>query len=426
MKLRRLRHLIKIRKVALPLAMCCLLAILAACTVTFTAPASSGTNPTSTAKHFPSSSGTQGAATIPLSQQIVIDAGSDLYDLDASNGQQLWKRQDSNYIATPVVANGQVYSVEESIFSSNGSPRIVDIDQESGTLRWSHTVSGSNVIFAFLAITGKALVVEMPNAGLLGLNPQTGAQMWQVAFNPVMISGMTRLQTDGNTVFVPASNNIDAIDAASGHILWQNSNIYLQTASTAGMAFIGASCNTTSFNSDNFCLDAFASATGAQRWSSPVGAATCSSNALCNAGNSNNGQPVIGGNSVYDIYSTMTTSTTGQSTPTVDEGIDAFNVKTGALIWQYAIPGSHGQVGQNNTNFNLVEADSSAVYMEDTVGAITALSASNHSVLWKHVNPNGSATQVIENNGLFILVNNYAIVALNSRDGSQAWSEVLS
>ena len=153
---------------------------------------------------------------------------------------------------------------------------------------------------------------------------------------------------------------------------------------------------------------------------------TCPSNALCNAGNSNNGQPVIGGNSVYDIYSAMTTSTTQQSTPTVDEGIDAFNVKTGALIWQYAIPGSHGQVGQNNTNFNLVGADSSAVYMEDSVGAITALSASNRSALWKYVNPNGSATQVMENNGSLILVNNSAVVALNAHDGSQVWSKVLS
>lgn len=99
--------------------------------------------------------------------------------------------------------------------------------------------------------------------------------------------------------------------------------------------------------------------------------ATCTSS-------SNNVEPFVGGNTVYSLFATITNSS---QTSTEASYIDAFNASTGALLWEYNIPDSHGQSGPNAPNFNVIGADNSAVYYENSVGTITALSATNHRVL---------------------------------------------
>lgn len=421
----KIRRPIQQRKVMLSLLMCCLLATLAACTVNIGSPppgtpigGDTGVVGTAPQKNSSGSPQTTQGTSIPLSRYLIINAGATYYAIDATTGTVIWNLQNSSFTTTPVVANGQIYALKQAVpFSgSTGPTQIVDIDEQSGAQHWSYSLGQVQPLYAFMALAGNVVVAEIPNVGLIGVNAQNGAKMWQVALSATYVSGTTGMQTSGNVVYIPTTNSLDAFDATTGHILWQQSNAF-QVAGAPGAAFVYSSC-TSYFTL--MCLNAYNPSSGAQQWSSPVGVKECGSNNCVTM--SNNVEPFVGGNVVYSLFAAITNSS---QVSTEDSYIDAFNARIGALLWEYSIPNSHGQIGANSPNFNVVGADSSAVYYENSVGTITALSATNHAALWKYVNPNGQATQFIESQGAIELLNGYTVTALNPQTGAQMWATQL-
>ncbi len=414
----KIRRLIPYRSVMLSLLMCSLLMLLAACTVNLCTPPPGtpvGGVPEGNSSPSGNSSGSQGAP-IPLSHYLIVDSGAIYYAIDATTGTVIWNLQNRTFTTTPVVANGQIYGLEQAVpFSSNTGPaQIVDIDELSGTQHWSYSLGQIQPLFAFMALVNNVVVAEIQNVGLIGLNAQTGAKLWQVTLNTTYVSGTTGMQASRNVVYIPTTGSLDAFDVATGHLLWQKSNAF-QVAGTPGAAFVYSSCSAPYYTV--FCLNSYDPLSGAQRWSSPVGVKECGSNTCSSS--SNNVEPFVGGNTVYSLFAAITNSS---QTSTEDSYIDAFNASTGTLLWEYSIPDSHGQLGANAPNFNVIGADKSAVYYENSVGTITALSATNHTVLWKYVNPNGQGTRLTESNGGIILLNGPTVTALDQDTGAQRWT----
>ncbi len=417
------QHPIRHRGVMLSLLMCSLLTLLAACTVNLGTPPPgtpiAGTTEGNSASPGNSSGLSQATprASIPLSHYLIVDSGAVYYAIDATTGTVIWNLQNRSFTSTPVVANGQIYGLEQAIpFSGDTGPtQIVDIDELSGTQHWSYSLGQIQPLFAFIALVNNVVVAEIQNLGLIGVNAQTGAKLWQVTLNTLYVSGTTGMQASRNVVYIPTTGSLDAFDVATGHLLWQKSNAF-QVAGAPGVAFVYGPCSAPYYTV--FCLNAYNPLSGAQQWSSPVGVKECGSN-TCTS-NSNNVEPFVGGNTVYSLFAATTNSS---QTPTEDSYIDAFNASTGSLLWEYSIPDSHGQVGAANApNFNVIGADNSAVYYENSVGTITALSATNHTVLWKYVDPNGQGTRLTESNGAIILLNGSTVTALDQDTGAQRWT----
>ncbi len=418
----KIRHLIPHRSVMLSLLMCSLLTLLVACTVNLGTPPPGtpvGGAPEGNSSSPGNASGPSQVTprtSIPLSHYLIVNSGAVYYAIDVTTGTVIWNLQNSSFTTTPVVANGQIYGLKQAVlFSGNTGPtQIVDIDELSGTQHWSYSLGQIQPAFAFMALVNNVVVAEIQNVGLIGVNAQTGAKLWQVTLNTTYVSGTTGIQTSRNVVYIPTTGSLDAFDAATGHLLWQKSNAF-QVAGAPGSAFVYSSCSAPYYTV--FCLNSYDPLSGAQRWSSPVGVKECGSNTCTSS--PNNVEPFVGGNTVYSLFATITNSS---QTSTEDSYIDAFNASTGALLWEYSIPDSHGQVGANAPDFNVIGADNSAVYYENSVGTITALSATNHTVLWKYVNPNGQGTRLTESNGAIILLNGFTVTALDRDTGAQKWA----
>lgn len=422
MKIHRLIHH---RRVMLSLLMCCLLALLAACTATLGPSSPNGTSlggntggSGSTSPGSPQlSPGTPHS--VSSSHYLIINSAFSYYAIDVTTGSVIWQRQNNGFTAAPAVANGQVYILKQDL--ATGSNQIVDIDEPSGQQqRWSYSLGQTQSSFVYIALADNVVVAYIDNIGLIGMNAQTGAKLWQVALS-TSFPGTNNLQTSGNVVYIPTTNSLDAYDARTGHLLWQKSYIF-QITGAPGAAFVDSSCPSTYYST--FCLSSYNPSSGAQRWSSPVGVKSCNPNSYtCNSSIYSSGL-FVGGNTVYSLFSTTTTPSPSQSSGGLY--IDAFNTTTGSLLWEYSIPGSQWQGSQQTPNFNMIGADSSAVYYENSVGTITALSAINHAALWKYVDPDGQENQFFESNGTIELLNNTTMTALNQQTGTQLWVAQLS
>lgn len=416
--------MVRWRRAIVVLAASCVLVMLAACTVVVT-PSTSSTAPFSA-----TSGGTSTVNTsVPLSHRLVIFANSALYALDTSNGNVLWKTQVSSF-SQPVFANGQVYII--TLPGVNGGSQLIDTDAVSATQRWAYSFPSSQnapaPAIGSIAVSGHVVVAAITNQGLMALNADTGKKLWSVALNLTM--NPQPLAVSGETAFVVLPNgNLDAFSVATGQLRWEQNNGYSSVVTTAQGMYATYSCGSSSIvlaSSSNVCLDDLASASGNTRWNTQIASIQCALVFIC--GQAPN-PPVPGGNAVYVLY-TNYISQGNNIDEFQDQRIDAINASNGALIWQYVIPGSYGKASTNITNsgaaeFNLEGADSTAAYMQDASGTITALSASNHAALWKFANPNGKSDQFILNQGAIYLVNGSTVTAINTQNGSQQWSMTL-
>ncbi len=319
------------------------------------------------------------------------------------------------------MANGQVYSLLASSATSS-SPEIVDVDEMSGKQRWSYPVGNS---FGRLGVAGDIVVAAVWTQDILGLNARTGAKLWQVTIDDMVSPGL--LTVSGKTVLVPTSLGVeDAIDATSGHILWHVDQGASEAAAVPGTVYIPTYCGAAGTNSANFCLGAYDSISGAQRWLSSAGQLNCTAYTFCNTTIPLDNETCAGGNVVYQIYDTMFDNANGGISQV--QGLDAFSASTGRLLWQYTLPiptSTPGQPGPVLLNNTLAGSTSTTFYLEDSNGTLMALSASHHALLWKYNSSRGKATEFIESDGVLALIYANTIVALNPQSGSQLWSKPL-
>jgi serine/threonine protein kinase len=357
----------------------------------------------------------------PSSQVLIAHTFSGIYAINAQTGTILWRFEETSF-APPVVANGQVYSLLANSATSS-SPEIVAVDEMSGKLRWSYPVSNS---FGRLGVAGDIVVAAIWTQEVLGLHARTGAKLWQMTIDDMVSPGL--LTVSGETVLVPTSLGVeDAIDATSGHILWDINQGSSESAAVPGTIYIPTYCGSSGINSANFCLGAYDSISGARRWLSPAGQLNCAAYVFCNTTIPLDNETLVGGNVVYQIYDTMLSQ--ANSGISQAQGLDAFDANTGRLLWQYMLPpptSTPGQPGSGVPNNTLAGSSGTTFYLEDSNGTLMGLSTSNHTLLWKYNDSRGKAEQFIESDGVLALMYADAVVALDSQTGSKLWSEPLS
>ncbi len=139
-------------------------------------------------------------------------------------------RDNSRWVATPIVANGLMYIAE-------GSGRVLALDAVTGELLWTHVrtypqdIASSEAYPRHRGVAVYGDVVYFPTADsfLVALDARTGTKLWEVetgdyrtgeghAHAPLIADGKVFLGTTGGDF--AARGKFEAYDAANGTRLW--------------------------------------------------------------------------------------------------------------------------------------------------------------------------------------------------------------
>jgi outer membrane protein assembly factor BamB len=134
-----------------------------------------------------------------------------VYALDCSSGQVRWIYQAGGrvYVA-PIVDQGIVYAG-----SGDGGLRIFALDANTGKLLWRRdSISDS---MAQLAVARGVLYTSDPSSGLIGLDPQSGAVIWQHSG----LRSVTLLVHEQVLYAASSSGDLYAFDTQAHQLLWQ-------------------------------------------------------------------------------------------------------------------------------------------------------------------------------------------------------------
>jgi eukaryotic-like serine/threonine-protein kinase len=242
-----------------------------------------------------------------------------IYALNASNAKLLWNSStlgsNGNLLSSPVVVNDVVYigSVDGNIYSYNTT---------NGNRNWNYTTD-SAVISSPAVANGIVYVNSLHTA--YAFNATNGAKIWnktglnELKSSPTIVNGIV--------YFGSSNNNVYALNATNGNTLWvykANSGLNGSPFETApsvnkGMVFICSSQNNVNWPIIIYALNA---TTGKEVWTQTIG------------------RPAYVG-------------TLNISPTVVDEivyvgafgnGILAYNVTNGNLIWKYSISPGTGTI----------------------------------------------------------------------------------
>ncbi len=139
-------------------------------------------------------------------------------------------RDNSRWVATPIVANGLMYLAE-------GSGRVVAFDAVTGELAWTHTRSFPDDIFSSeayprhrgVSIWQDTIYWGTADSYLVALDARTGKKRWETrtadyrdgeghAHPPLIADGRVFLGMAGGDF--AARGSLKALDAETGEILW--------------------------------------------------------------------------------------------------------------------------------------------------------------------------------------------------------------
>jgi alcohol dehydrogenase (cytochrome c) len=139
-------------------------------------------------------------------------------------------RDNSRWVATPIVANGLMYV-------SEGSGRVVAFDAVTGELVWTHlrtypqdiSMSEAYPRHRGVSIYGNTIYFGTADSFLVALDARTGAKLWEVqtgdyktgeghAHPPLIADGKVFIGTSGGDF--AARGKFEAYDAANGTRLW--------------------------------------------------------------------------------------------------------------------------------------------------------------------------------------------------------------
>jgi alcohol dehydrogenase (cytochrome c) len=165
-----------------------------------------------------------------------VTAFSPLREINRRNVDELrpvWAytmRDNSRWVATPIVANGLMYV-------SEGSGRVVAFDAVTGELVWTHLRTYPEDIRASeayprhrgVSIYGDVIYFGTADSFLVALDARTGAKLWEVqtgdyksgeghAHPPLIADGKVFIGTSGGDF--AARGKFEAYDAANGTRLW--------------------------------------------------------------------------------------------------------------------------------------------------------------------------------------------------------------
>ncbi len=261
--------------------------------------------------------------------QWAVDA--ELYAMDPKTGTLLWEYATDLYPNSPTVANGVVYIATFYGF-------VYAVDATSHTLLWTYRVPQGNS-FGLTVANG---TVYIPDADdLYALDARSGALLWE---NP--ISTATLPTVAGGVVYVGSvDQNLYAFAADTGALLWQyTTGGQIQSLASAvanGVVYVG---------SNDYNLYALDASTGALLWRYTTGSAVETSPAVAYGlvyfGSYDSYLYALNANTGALVWKYKTGDSFGTASPAVangvvyfgsrDQNLYAAEAKTGKLLWQYA------------------------------------------------------------------------------------------
>ena len=171
-------------------------------------------------------------------------AGQGLVALDASSGDEVWKRDDIKGSSSPTLMGGVLY-----VFGSE--PTLRAVDAETGEDVWSVLADDQEFAVGFSSpvVTDDAVIVGLASAeefaaeanatfrgGVAAFDRESGAELWRYRtaeppHNGVGVWSSVSVDVDAGTVFVttgnnytesagPTSDSIIALDVATGEPRW--------------------------------------------------------------------------------------------------------------------------------------------------------------------------------------------------------------
>lgn len=136
---------------------------------------------------------------------------SNLYAVNAETGELRWVFDKAGdwFWSEVLYDNGTIYagSLDHYIYAVNAG---------NGTLLWSF--EASDPINTSPVIAGGVLIVASEDGKVYGLDLSTGEKKWQS--DDIKTKILASPSTDGNKVYINASNNLYALNGETGHQVW--------------------------------------------------------------------------------------------------------------------------------------------------------------------------------------------------------------
>ncbi len=147
------------------------------------------------------------------------------WSVDAGDGSSSTRR----LLSPPIVANGRVFVMD-------ATGRVAAFDAQSGRQAWRVRVTGegeeSDPLGGGLAYGDGRIYVSTGFGEVLALNPADGALLWRAEANgPIRAApGFSA----GRVFVISIDNQLEALDAATGQILWSHTGILEDAALLGG------------------------------------------------------------------------------------------------------------------------------------------------------------------------------------------------
>jgi outer membrane protein assembly factor BamB len=336
--------------------------------------------------------GGTGFGSSPIIANGIVYIGDDtdtLYAYDATTGNFLWRDFIKFGVPLVTVVNGVAYVTTYASFN------LVALDAKTGSLLWNTKMPG--LTNSSPAVVNNIIYVSLLNSvnggSLAAFNATDGSSLWNQPL-PDGVNGSPAIVN--RTVYVTGDNNVYALDAQTGNILWSGtiSDYANGVAVSNGIAYINAfNPITLSSNLYAFKASGCASAPCSPLWVVPDGTYSRVPSSL----------PAIANGVVY------VDNHIGSLPPLNGEpALYAFDAKTGATLWTWTDP-------TTGTIFSSSPAVANGVvYDATTDGNVYAFNASGCgnstcSPLWTYNMGNGIGTQsspIIVNGMVYIGASN--------------------
>ncbi len=288
--------------------------------------------------------------------------------------------------ASPAVSDGIVF-----IPSWDGN--LYALDEYSGQLKWSFSTSGS--IYASPAVSNGIVYVASRDGQVYAINELTGTQIWRtnnifntpgnpITSSPLVANGKVFFGTWCLGGLCNPAGHFEALDAATGNVLWINSTTAAVVSSPAidnGIVFFGE---------DDGSVLAVNGTNGHGVW-----ATTVSGGALVRSA------PAIGYGRVY-----LGTA----------RGFVALNELTGTTSWTF---------NTNNANATSAAIGQGAVYFGTGRGNVYAVNATTGAQIWGPTVSSGAVTSspalAMGSKTLLVGSNDHYLYALDMTNGARLW-----
>jgi outer membrane protein assembly factor BamB len=202
--------------------------------------------------------------------------------LNARDGAALWSTRDLRY--QPVHGNGgsPVLTHGKLVYSIDGTDKqqVVALDAATGKVAWTTPRDAKpSRPFSFgtplvIPVKGKDQLVSVGSDVVMGLEPDTGKEVWRVKFSgysvvprPVFGNGVLYFSTGYDTPVLYAVKTDGAGDVTDTHVAWKAKKGAPRNASPL---LIGDAVYCVS---DGGLLTCFDAKTGAERWNENLGGA---------------------------------------------------------------------------------------------------------------------------------------------------------